>query len=287
LRIKIIVASTIIVGCMGLAHIRIPSAKARANTDDLPMKDTSGALIEFSVRPPVCPDDMVEVEGDYCPQVEETCLQWVDASGRTTTDKALTGSEVGRCGAFKQPTRCLSRSLVHKRYCIDRYEHAEPGEKPSSWLTWYDAKRIAEGENKRLCTQSEWTFACEGPEMQPYPYGDGYHRDPTACNFDNAVPDGLDVFRATSHDSKEAKILDGMLTIGGTRSRCVSPFGVHDQVGNIDEWVINEGGHPYVSGLMGGHVFGVRSRCRPITIAHAPSFSWYETGARSCKDVVE
>src|SRR5690348_11222054 len=25
-----------------------------------------------------CPPDMVEVEGDYCPLVEQTCLRWLD-----------------------------------------------------------------------------------------------------------------------------------------------------------------------------------------------------------------
>ena len=36
---------------------------------------------------------------------------------------------------------------------------------------------------KRLCTESEWTFACEGPEMMPFPYG--YVRDANKCNGDH------------------------------------------------------------------------------------------------------
>lgn len=36
-----------------------------------------------AVEPPVatnaCPDDMVLIEGDYCPRVEQRCLRWMDS----------------------------------------------------------------------------------------------------------------------------------------------------------------------------------------------------------------
>ena len=82
----------------------------------------------------------------------------------------------------------------------------------------------------------------------------------------------------------EAQRLDEMLAPAGSKLLCVSSFGVYDMVGNIDEFVINETGQPYVSGLMSGHVFGVRNACRPMTEAHGPGFGWYETGGRCCRD---
>ncbi len=229
-----------------------------------------------------CPSEMVHVVGEFCTDLEEVCLFWVDATGKKM--EAPKPGESGRCGEFQKPTRCKGRT-VHKDYCIDRYEAGSaPGQTAPSWISYYDAERLLKEKGKRICTQSEWTFACEGPEAQPYPYGDGYHRDRTACNFDNPVPKGLDVFKATSHDTETAKRLDEMLKPSGAMARCVSPFGVHDQVGNLDEWVINESGIGHRSGLQGGHVFGVRSRCRPITEGHGPGFSWYETTYRGCKD---
>ena len=67
---------------------------------------------------------------------------------------------------------------------------------------------------------------------------------------------------------------------------CISPYGVYDMTGNVDEWVINSSGHPYKSGLMGGHwVRGARNRCRPETVAHAESTVFYEIGGRCCKDI--
>lgn len=247
-------------------------------------KQATASGIELSPTPAIerraCLSDMAEVQGDYCTDAQETCLKWVNADG-TQTDPPIP-PKTGRCGVFKQPSTCLGRR-VHKHFCIDTYEYPNvKGEKPKSWMTWYDMKRACESNKKRLCTRSEWTFACEGPDMKPYPYGDGYHRDKTACNFDNVVPKDLDVMHVTRPDSEGGKILDGMLVPAGSMPRCVSPFGVHDQIGNIDESVVNESGHPYVSGLMSGHVFGVRNACRPMTEIHGPEFSWYETGGRCC-----
>lgn len=213
---------------------------------------------------------MVLVEGEYCPDVEQECLQWVDATGAAS--KPPPPGTTGRCGTWKYPSTCKSAKTVHKKFYIDVYEYPNiAGVRPQSWMTWHDVKRACESQGKRLCTRSEWTFACEGQEMKPYPYGDGYHRDRTACNIDNATPKGVDVFQSKAPH-------DAMLVPAGSMPRCVSPFGVYDMVGNIDEQVINESGVPYRSGLMSGHVFGVRNACRPMTEAHNEDFGWYETG---------
>lgn len=231
------------------------------------------------------PRGMVEVDGDYCPDVQQTCLQWVTATGEPTTEPKP--GTTGRCGVFKRPSTCHG-AKVHKHFYIDVYEYPNvKGEKPKSWVTWHQMKKSCESAGKRLCTRSEWTFACEGPDMKPYPYGDGYHRDRTSCNTDNVFPKGLDVMHVTKQDSPGGKVLDGLLVPAGSKPECVSPFGVYDQIGNIDEFVVNETGQPYVSGLMSGHVFGVRNACRPMTEAHGPDFAWYETGGRCCSDSVE
>ena len=227
-----------------------------------------------------CPSDMVEINGDYCLVNDQQCLQWVDVNGKPTDPPANTS---GRCGIWKSPVKCLTKT-VHKRYCIDQYEFPnKKGQVPQDWMTWYDVKNSCEAVGKKMCTRSEWTFAAEGPNMHPYPYGDGFHRDKTVCNFDNH--NTVDVFKATNRNTPEAIVLHNMLLPSGSQDKCVSDWGIHDMPGNIDEWVVNEAGKPYVSGLMGGHVFGVRNASRPMTDAHGPDFSWYETGGRCCKDV--
>jgi hypothetical protein len=54
--------------------------------------------------------------------------------------------------------------------------------------------------------------------------------------------------------------------------------------GNVDEWVVNESGHPFPSGLKGGYWGPVRDRCRPMTVAHDTKFSFYQIGFRCCED---
>lgn len=238
----------------------------------------------FSSGP--CREGTVLVEGDFCPRVEQVCLRWVDNLGVKSPPPGP--HTTGRCGEFRKPSRCLSAAVENKRFCIDVYEYPNvPGTVPQSWMSWESASVELQSLGKRLCTKSEWTFACESPEIHPYPYGDGYHRDRTACNFDNPIPKNLDTFAAKSREDKTGTRLEALLVPSGAKERCVSPFGVRDLVGNIDEWVVNESGQPHKSALVGGHVFGFRNACRPMTDAHGEKFNWYETGTRGCSEVTQ
>lgn len=231
----------------------------------------------------LCKKDMLHIKGNYCLQLQHTCLRWVDALGNTIARPDDTTQ--GRCAEFSKSSRCVS-SEVQKDFCMDEFEYPNRrGERPKSWMTYVDVEAACRSIGKRLCTKSEWTFACEGPDRHPYPYGDGYKRDRNACNFDVRPPRGIDVMRATSPDVVESRLLNDLLVPSGAKEDCVSPFGVHDMVGNIDEWVINESGNPYASGLVGGHIFGVRNACRPMTTSHNENFAWYETGGRCCSEI--
>ncbi len=90
-----------------------------------------------------------------------------------------------------------------------------------------------------LCSDTEWTLACEGEERRPYPYGNGYERDERACNIDKPYiwPDAEKVYGAKTSAAELAR-LDQREPSGVARGR-VSPYGVHDMVGNVDEWVVN------------------------------------------------
>ena len=266
---------------------------------------TTAAATNSAAAPSPCPENSVLVEGDYCPDVEQVCLKWVGNQGQPLPPPP--SNQTGRCGEWKQPSVCKSATKVHKRFCIDKYEYPNhPGEIPQDWMSWYDVKNACEAQGKRLCAKQEWTFACEGPEMHPYPYGDGYHRDRTSCNTDNLVPEEnghqINVLKVTTVESAHGQILHKLLVPSGSKEKCVSPFGVFDMVGNLDEFVDNPNGHhwhpptidkdgkkvtdrgPFVSGLVGGHVFGVRNACRPMTDSHNEGFNWYETGGRCCSD---
>jgi formylglycine-generating enzyme len=218
----------------------------------------------------VCPKGMTEVEGDYCAHVEETCLHWLDPEEKL------------RCAEFAPATRCDGKT-VHKHYCIDAYEYPnEPGANPVVMKTWYEARDACSAEGKRLCGDSEWTLACEGQERMPYPYG--YARNADACNIDKPHPDVDEkaIANPATRDAEVERLWQGEPS--GSREACVSPYGVHDMTGNVDEWVTNESAKPYKSGLKGGYWGPVRDRCRPMTTAHNEDFQFYQIGFRCCSD---
>jgi formylglycine-generating enzyme len=236
------------------------SAGAKISVTPTPTFETSGS----------CPTGMLEVEGDYCPFVEQKCLRWLDPETKM------------RCAEFAPSTKCANKG-VHKKFCIDRYEYPnKPGEKPVIMKTWYEARDTCQSVGKRLCGESEWTLACEGQEHLPYPYG--YQRNAEACNIDKPHPDVNEKALADPRlrDAEVERLWQGEPS--GTREACVSPYGVHDMTGNVDEWVVNESGHPFKSGLKGGYWGPVRTRCRPMTTAHNEEFSFYQIGFRCCSD---
>jgi sulfatase modifying factor 1 len=235
-----------------------------------------------------CPRDMIEIEGNYCPEVVQACLN-VDKSVHNVNGYV-------RCLEFAK-TRCLTppAKLVPMHFCMDKFEWPNrEGEKPSVMVSWNDMKKNCASEDKRICQDHEWSLACEGPEILPYPYG--YKRDTQACNIDNPQKPGFDASKATG-SPEEVAYLDQRV-ISGSMPACVSPYGVYDMTGNVDESVVNsnhgqpmdsnhpEGKKQYYSAEMGGHwVKGARNRCRPKTTVHDESVVFYEIGGRCCKDV--
>lgn len=224
----------------------------------------------------LCPDDMIEVEGDYCPQVEQTCLEY--------DEKVINANGKVRCLHFA-PSKCLSKQRKHLHFCEDTYEYPnKKGEIPYVMVSWYDMKRNCESIGKRLCKDYEWEFSCEGEEMLPYPYG--YDRAPEKCNIDKPwIPfDAAKIANPKTRDAEVARLSQRVPS--GSMPECKSPFGLMDLTGNVDETMVNSSGKPYQSSLKGGHwSLGSRNRCRPATLVHNESFAFYAEGGRCCKDI--
>ena len=238
-----------------------PSVAAGAESAAMPVpQGASGA----------CPSDMLEVEGDYCPWLEQKCLRWLDPETKM------------RCAEFAPTGPCQS-ATTHKKFCIDKFEYPNvAGEKPVVMKTWIEAKATCEKAGKRLCGETEWTLACEGQERLPYPYG--LERNADTCNIDkpHPEPDEKLIADPRTRDAEVARL--DQRDPSGFREACVSPYGVNDMAGNVDEWVVNESGRPYKSGLKGGYWGPVRTRCRPMTTAHNETFIFYQIGFRCCSD---
>jgi formylglycine-generating enzyme len=213
----------------------------------------------------VCPAGMLLVEGDYCPEVEQTCLEWMDPPG--------TKYAQFRCKRYKQPSVCKGER-VHMRYCIDQTERTEQGTKtPKNFVSFHEATSLCASDGARVCKESEWQFACEGEAMLPYPYG--FDRDETACNTDR--------FKDLK---KNGRLVDHRAE-AGSHERCTSPFGVQDLAGNMEEWVAADGGSKFgwKQVLKGSWWIPSRHACRQFQIGHTAVYGGAEVGTRCCKDL--
>jgi hypothetical protein len=244
-----------------------------------------------------CPDDMLMVDGMFCPDVEQICEAHHEefdndqakkrAKKAAGEDEKSTVSE--RCLKYREPSRCLSKERKHLRFCMDRYEWPnQKGELPALLVSWVDATKLCEAKGKRLCSVDEFDFACEGEKMLPYTYG--YARDATKCNIDRPYRKREKTLKKYERCMKlpackaELEKLDQRLPTGSL-PECVSPFGVYDLNGNINEWVVRPNQkYPNRSGLKGGWWGPVRGRCRPTVGFHKEEDYGYEEGFRCCKD---
>ena len=212
-----------------------------------------------------CIDGMTLVEGDFCPRVEQKCLRWMDPPGRF---------HEYRCAEYASPAKCLA-PRVHRRFCIDTRERSEADTRlPLNRQSWTDARRACEAAGARVCEDSEWTFACEGEEMRPYPYG--WARAADRCNADHT---DLLMPAQPGHSSRLRDERDPV----GAHPDCASPFGLLDMAGNVAEWVS-------VDGFPAGSVVVQKGNwwqpgkhaCRDEQAGHDRHYKGTETGFRCC-----
>ncbi len=227
-----------------------------------------------------CPSGMLHVKFDYCPALTRRCLD-------KEYDKP---NHITICNRFKTEKPECHAPRILLDFCIDEYEYPNKlGAKPPVMLNFFEATGLCSAEHKRLCYESEWVTACEGPDEKPFPYG--YERSSRQCNFDNRwVDPHLGLVYAKDPELQKAELarLDRSVP-SGQMAGCVSDFGVHDLTGNVDEWALADHDRPRekakFAALKGGAWGHVRNACRPVTTSHMPEFRYYFIGFRCCSDV--
>jgi hypothetical protein len=259
----------------GAAPATVPSAEppATAATGSAAAAPSAEPAPE---EPSHCPDGMVFIEGQYCSEVEHTCKEsWYAEQNKKTV-----------CEEFEPTAKCVG-DKTPKRFCIDKFAWPNvEGERPEVMNNFYQAQVKCIAAGKRMCTESEWTMACEGPDMKPFPYG--YKRDPSKCNGDHPW-DAPKMNKVAARDPKElARLWQGVRS--GSQPECISDYGVHDLPANNDEVVANE--HlgsdwkgKFSSVHTGGPWYkGVRNQCRPKIYTHDEGFYYYFLGFRCCSE---
>jgi sulfatase modifying factor 1 len=225
---------------------------------------TEPAAAREPPQPSACPQDMILVEGMYCPETKQTCKRWVDPPTNPYWNF--------RCAEYVEPAICLSKEREHKRFCIDREEYVAPGDTlPLNHQSYTSASKVCASRGGRLCLESEWQFACEGEEMRPYPYG--FKRDATLCNIDRL------------HLGRPQGGLNDLRAPITEYPLCSSPFGVHNMSGNVEEWAtLDHGRLPDRSTMKGAWWLPGKNNCRAATTGHGEIYEGPQMGIRCCKD---
>jgi hypothetical protein len=152
----------------------VPAPSRRADASQPVGEDARAEATSTPGPAPACPDDMIHVRHEFCPDIVRQCRKSeYDRPNRITICHEFEANP-GICRDERRPVD----------YCIDRFEYPnEKGEHPPVMVDFHDAERACQERSKRLCLESEWIAACEGPEETPFPYG--YQRSSEKCNIDN------------------------------------------------------------------------------------------------------
>jgi sulfatase modifying factor 1 len=224
-------------------------------------------------------------------------------------------SPVAEARALGCPAGMARVEIDAKRVvCIDRYEGSlvevlPEGEKPFSpfdqvkgrrvravsrqgvvpqaYISRNEAEAACNQARKRLCTEEEWTHACQGRNPTTFPYGDerksGYCNDsgraPLASYY-ASIGDGAYGFEPMN--DPRLNQLPGTIARTGTHPHCRNTFGVFDMVGNLHEWIADPDGT-----FLGGYYLDTKINgegCHYKTVAHDGTYHDYSTGFRCCAD---
>lgn len=143
--------------------------------------------------------------------------------------------------------------------CIEHAEHPGWMEMPTTGVSFVEAQRLCAERGRRLCSRAEWRRACMGVEKRALPYGLAPVRGRCRTDADPAL-------------DPEAKAGQS-----GGRSRCVTPEGVFDLVGNVAEWV--------AEGTALGGTFSAASPTCTTELKPPKSAGRPDVGLRCCVDV--
>jgi hypothetical protein len=239
--------------------------------------DAGGGGSPVSVSVPVvsrasCPGAGMVLIGDYCIDRWEAFVVELDAAGAEHPHS---------------PYDTVDGLTVRAKTAA--------GVVPQGYISQVQATAACAHAGKRLCSAAEFQLACRGPDASNwYPYGGETHVAGD-CNEGKGsmvpVYYGNDPSTWTYADFNDPRLnqIDGGLAPTGKYTKCQSPFGLFDCVGNLHEWgsdPADANGHGRFRGGFYGDAEVNGHGCLYVTSAHELAYHDYSTGFRCCADPV-
>lgn len=230
---------------------------------------------------------------------------WCPSHGFALPNEALTEEPgVGGCpsGMLRIDTFCVDRfeaslRLVHADGSTSGwspYWHPVPGLRyravslrggvPQGYVSGTQAAAACAEAGKRLCSDTEWLRACQGPTRTTYPYGNT--RRDGVCNDARATHPAIECFGTSASWIWSDIGYPGInqqadtVSLAGSHTGCVTAEGAYDMMGNLHEWTADPAGT-----FRGGYYVDTRingNGCLYATTAHDTSHWDYSTGFRCC-----
>ena len=206
---------------------------------------------------------------------------------------------------------CPAGMLLVTTFCVDKYEAtlvlvsdgspwcpfdnpgttpvraiSVAGAVPQAYISGVQAGAACMNAGKRLCTDTEWLRACQGPNGDTYPYGDT--DEPGVCNDHRAEHPAVEYYGTSAswiYSDLGNACLDQLpetVDPTGSRTGCITAEGAHDMMGNLHEWTADPAGT-----FRGGYFMDTVENgpgCLYVTTAHDTSYWDYSTGFRCCAD---
>jgi len=188
------------------------------------------------------------------------------------------------CYRYAEDLSLLQGPVTPIRVCMDQFEAPNRrGASPLVMQSYNSATRWCERRGKRMCAEREWELACEGPHHLPLSYG--WAVNVKLCNSNKRWrPVNFEAYGKTREEAQAETKRLWQGSVSGRYKTCMSPFGIYDMMGNVEEWVSTRKTRKWPGALMGGFWSKPWTGCRGTNDAHRPHFAFYETGFRCCKD---